>query len=160
VGRYGQEFKDQALAKLLPPESASIDAVSNEMGISVGTLRRWLDLAQTKPALGRAWSAAARLQAVITTAAMPEAIKNGWCRSNGVYPQELDAWRVSAMQALAEPEGAKGRLASPQDTKEHKHRIKVLEREILRKDRALAETAALLVLSKKAAAIFNRDEDE
>jgi transposase len=51
-------------------------------------------------------------------------------------------------------------LSSPQDTKEHKRRIKVLEREILRKDRALAETAALLVLSKKAATIFNRDEDE
>lgn len=160
MGRHGQEFKDQALAKLLPPESASIDAVSDEMGISVGTLRRWLGLAQTKPARGRAWSANARLQAVITTAAMPEATKNGWCRSNGVYPQELDAWRVSAMQALAEPDGAKGRLTSPQDTKEHKRRIKVLEREILRKDRALAETAALLVLSKKAAAIFNRDEDE
>jgi transposase len=160
VGRHGQEFKDQALAKLLPPESASIDAVSEDMGISVGTLRRWLDLAQTKPARGRVWSASARLQAVITTAAMPEATKNGWCRSNGVYPQELDAWRVSAMQALAEPEGAKARLVSPQDTKEHKRRIKVLEREILRKDRALAETAALLVLSKKAAAIFNRDEDE
>jgi transposase len=64
------------------------------------------------------------------------------------------------MQALSEQEGAKGRLASPQDTKEHKRRIKVLERELLRKDRALAETAALLVLSKKVAAIFNGDGEE
>jgi transposase len=157
VGRHGQEFKDQALSRLLPPESAAIEEVSNEMGVSVGTLKRWLELAQSKPALARAWSAGARLQAVITTAAMPEATKNGWCRSNGVYPQELEAWRVSAMQALAQPEGAR---ASPQDTKEHKRRIKVLEREILRKDRALAETAALLVLSKKVSAIFNRGEDE
>ena len=41
-----------------------------------------------------------------------------------------------------------------------KKRIKELERELLRKDRALAETAALLVLSKKVAAIFNKGEAE
>ena len=50
--------------------------------------------------------------------------------------------------------------ASPQATRADKKRIKQLERELLRKDRALAETAALLVLSKKVAAIFNKGEDE
>ena len=49
--------------------------------------------------------------------------------------------------------------ASPQATQADKKRIKELERELLRKDRALAETAALLVLSKKVAAIFNKGED-
>ena len=66
-------------------------------------------------------------------------------------------WRQAATQALAEPEE---RSSSPQQTKQDRRRIKELERELRRKDKALAETAALLVLSKKVAAIFNRDEDE
>ena len=89
--------------------------------------------------------------------AMNEAGKSAWCREHGVYPQELAQWRQAATQALAEPEE---RGASPQQTKQDRRRIKELERELRRKDKALAETAALLVLSKKVAAIFNRDEDE
>ena len=50
--------------------------------------------------------------------------------------------------------------ASPQATKEDRRRIKELERELHRKEKALAETAALLVLSKKVGAIFNKGEDE
>jgi hypothetical protein len=88
---------------------------------------------------------------------MDEAGKSAWCRENGVYPQELATWRQSATQALAKPEEAR---ASPQQTQQDRRRIKELERELLRKDRALAETAALLVLSKKVAAIFRTGEDE
>ena len=80
-----------------------------------------------------------------------------WCRANGVYPQELAEWRRSATQALAAPEEAR---ASPQQTKEDRRRIKELERELRRKDKALAEAAALLVLSKKLEAIFHKGEDE
>ncbi len=108
------------------------------------------------PARGRAWTAPARLQAVITTAALSEADKNAWCRAQGIYPAELEQWCASATTALAEPQDAR---ASPQATRQDRKRIKELERELLRKDRALAETAALLVLSKKVAAIYNRAED-
>ena len=94
---------------------------------------------------------------MITTAALDEAGKSAWCREHGVYPAELDKWHASATAALAEPEEAR---ASPQATRQDKKRIKELERDLLRKDRALAETAALLVLSKKVAAIFNKGEDE
>ena len=98
-----------------------------------------------------------RLEAVITVAAMDEAGKNAWCREQGVFPTELNTWRMSATTALAEPEDVR---ASPQATRADKKRIKELERELLRKDKALAETAALLVLSKKVAAIFNKGEAE
>jgi len=94
---------------------------------------------------------------VITTAAMNEAGKSAWCREHGVYPGDLDKWRASCTTALADPEDAR---ASPQATREDRKRIKELERELRRKDRALAETAALLVLSKKVEAIFNKGEDE
>lgn len=109
------------------------------------------------PARGRAWSAAARLEAVITAAALDEAGKNAWCREHGVFPAKLEKWRASAITALAEPEDVR---ASPQATRADKKRIKELERELQRKDKALAEAAALLVLPKKVAAIFNKGKAE
>ena len=99
----------------------------------------------------------ARLEAVVTTASMNEAGKSAWCREHGAFPAELDQWRASCAAALAAPEEAR---ASPQATRADRKRIKELERELLRKDRALAETAALLVLSKKVQAIFNMGEGE
>jgi transposase len=141
----------------LPPESAALEEVAREIGVGAGTLERWRSEALSRPARERAWTAAARFDAVLTTATMDEAGKSGRCRANGVYPQELAVWRQSATQALAEPEEAR---ASPQQTKQDRRRIKELERELRRKDKALAETAALLVLSKKVAAIFNKGEDE
>jgi DNA-binding transcriptional MerR regulator len=142
---------------LLPPESANVGVVAKGIGVSVQTLERWREDALSRPARGRAWTAGARLEAVITVAALDEAGKNAWCREHGVYPSELDKWRLNATTALAEPEEAR---ASHQATRQDKKRIKELERELLRKDRALAETAALLVLSKKVAAIFNKGEGE
>ena len=157
MARYGQAFKNKAVARLLPPESAALEVVAREVGVGVGTLERWREDAQSRPALGRAWTAGARLEGVVTTAAMNEAAKSVWCREHGVYPAELDKWRGSCTTALADPEDAR---ASPQATRASAKRIKELERELLRKDRALAETAALLVLSKKVGAIFYKGEDE
>ncbi len=157
MARYGEAFRNRAVARLLPPESANVGLVSKEIGVSVQTLERWREQAQSRPARGRAWTAGARLEAVITAAAMDESGKSAWCRQHGVFPTDLDKWRLSATTALTEPEEAR---ASPQATRQDKKRIKELERELLRKDRALAETAALLVLSKKVAAIFNKAEDE
>jgi DNA-binding transcriptional MerR regulator len=145
---------------LLPPESAALDMVAREVGVSTDTLDRWRSQALARPARERDWTAAARLEAVITTAAMDEAARSAWCRAQGVYPQQLQQWRSSATQALAEPDEAR---ASPQQTQRDRRRIKELERELRRKDKALAETAALLVLSKKCEAILQRNlqgEDE
>lgn len=97
------------------------------------------------------------VQAVIVVAALDEAGKSVWCREHGIFPAELEKWRASATTALAEPEEVR---ASPQATRQDRKRIKERERELLRKDRALAETAALLVLSKKVAVIFSKGEAE
>jgi len=156
LARFGQSFKDRAVARLLPPENATLELVSKEVGITVETLERWRESLQSMPARGRAWTAPAKLQAVITTAALSEIDKNAWCREHGIYPAELEQWCTSATTALAEPQDAR---ASPKVTSKDRKRIKDLERELLRKDRALAETAALLVLSKKVAAIYHWGED-
>ena len=157
MARYGQAFKDRAVARLLPPESAAVEEVALAVGVGAQTLERWREQSQSGPIRARTWTARSRLEAVIATAAMAEASQSAWCREHGVYPAELEKWRTSAMAALAAPEEAR---ASPQATRQDRKRIKELERDLLRKDRALAETAALLVLSKKVAAIFNKAEDE
>ena len=104
-----------------------------------------MDLART---------AAARLQAVIVTAAMDEATRSAWCREQGLYLAELDAWKRDAIAGLGEP-----RATSALEARQDRRRVKELERELHRKDRALAETAALLVLSKKLSAVFHQGED-
>ena len=134
-----------------------MESVAREIGVGVSTLERWRSDALSRPARERAWTAAARFEAVLMTASLDEAGKSAWCRERGVYPQELEQWRESATQALAEPEEAR---ASPRETKADRRRIKELERELRRKDKALAETAALLVLSKKLEAIFQQDKGE
>jgi len=83
MARYGQAYKDRAVARLLPPESTAVEVVARESGVAAG-----------------------RLEAVITAAAMDEAAKNAWGREHGVYPAELDKWRASATAALADPEEA------------------------------------------------------
>ena len=145
------------MARLLPPESAAIDLVSREVGISVTTLERWRAdaLANGAAAGSQRWTAAARLQAVIVTAAMDEAARSAWCREQGLYLADLDAWKRDAIAGLGEP-----RAASAVEARQDRRRAKELERELHRKDKALAETAALLVLSKKLSAVFHQGEDE
>jgi len=157
MARYGKAFKERAVARLLPPESARVDEVSLEIGVSVSTLERWVADARSKPAPERAWSAAGRLEAVVVTAGMNEGQRSAWCREHGVHVAELERWRTSATAALASPAEER---ASPQQTREDRNRIRELERNLRRKDKALAETAALLVLSKKLEAIFQQGTDE
>jgi transposase len=156
VARYGQAYKDRIVARLLPPESSSLEGVSREVGISVATLERWRAdaLANGSVAGSQLWAAAARLEAVIVTAAMDEAARSAWCREHGLYPAELDAWKRDAIAGLGEP-----RVASAEEARQDRRRVKELERELHRKDKALAETAALLVLSKKLSAVFHDGED-
>ena len=129
--------------------------VSNKVGISVTTLERWRAefLASASDEQPRRWTPAARLEAVIATAGLDETARSAWCREHGVFPTALDAWKRDAIGGLGEP--ADDSVATKQD----RRRVKELERELRRKDKALAETAALLVLSKKLQAIFHEGED-
>jgi transposase len=156
MARYGQKFKDAVVARLLPPESASLEAVSQKIGISVATLERWRAAALASPDDngGQHWTPAARLEAVIATAAMDEAARSAWCRERGLYPTDLDRWKQDAIGGLGEP-----RDGGAAEVRQERRRIKELERDLHRKDKALAETAGLLVLSKKLSAVFHDGED-
>ena len=146
------------VARLLPPEGAAIDVVSREVGVSVATLERWRAQALAAPGEltgGQRWTPAARLEAVITTAAMDAASRSAWCREQGLYAAELEAWKRDAIAGLGEPRAASAAEARQDDRRQ----VRELERELHRKDKALAETAALLVLSKNLQAVFRDGED-
>ena len=161
MARYGSAFKRRALARLQPPESAAIDVVARHIGVQPETLQRWQEEASSGAGEPVSWTASARLDAVLMTAAMDEAAKSAWCRANGVHLQELTEWRKTALEALGEPKPAAAAAKPAQSqSKEDKRRIQELERDLKRKNAALAETTALLVLSKEMAAIFRKGEDE
>jgi transposase-like protein len=82
MARYGQQFKESVVARLLPPESSPKEAVSPTVGISVMTLERWRAEVLAKPSgdEARHWTPAARLEAVIETAAMNQAARRAWFR--------------------------------------------------------------------------------
>jgi transposase len=83
---------------------------------------------------------------------------SAYCRQRGLLPDQIQQWRTACEQANAPMTTSQG-VVKP-DSAMARERIKMLERELRRKDAALAETAALLVLRKKAEAIWGKDEDE
>ncbi|MCW8128665.1 transposase [Microbulbifer halophilus] len=105
------------------------------------------------------WSSEEKFCIVLETAPMTEAELSEYCRKHGLYPEQIEAWKVACMSANAESDEQSKR--SQKTSKAEKKRIKKLETELRRKEKALAETAALLTLSKKAEAIWgHNDEDE
>ncbi len=85
---------------------------------------------------------------------MDEAARSVWCREQGLHAADMEAWKRDALGGLGKPRGA-----SVADTRQDRRRIRELERELHRKDKALAETAALLVVRKKLSVIFHEGED-
>ena len=163
--RYSEERKAAVLRKLLPPLNMTVAEVSRQEGISDVTLYAWRSRVRAEgvpvPGAGKVsddWSAEAKLAMVIETAGLSEIELSQYCREKGVYVAQVKAWREAALegQQVAQVSRQAERSQARQDQK----RIKQLERELQRKDRALAEAAALLVLSKKAEAIWGKDEED
>ncbi|MBM68088.1 MAG: hypothetical protein CME43_01245 [Haliea sp.] len=156
MARYSTAFKAKAVARLLPPESATLEDVSRDLGVRADTLSRWRAEALSD-SQDRLWTGPARLEAVIHTASLDEAGRSAWCRENGVYPAELEQWRTQAGESLSDLSST---TALSKTDRASRKEIRKLQRDLARKEKALAETAALLVLSKKLEAIFHESGDE
>ena len=161
---YSPERKAAVLKRMLPPNNMAIGHLSQEEGISAATLHKWRAEARGKGQLlpdadagPEGWSSRDKFAAVLETAALNEADLAEYCRKRGLFPEQIKAWRVACEQANDWDRSSTARIS--QATKEEKKRVRNLERDLARKDRALAETAALLVLRKKAAAIWGDGED-
>jgi transposase len=98
MARYGLEFKERVVARLLPPESSPVDEVSTKVGISVATLERWRAefLTRASGAQPHRWTPAARLEAVIATAGLDATARGAWCREHGVFPTAVSVKAVAA----------------------------------------------------------------
>lgn len=161
---YSPERKVAVLKRMLPPHNMAIRQLSQEEGISEATLHKWRAAARGKGQLlpdadagPEGWSSRDKFAAVLETAALNEADLGEYCRSRGLYPAQIAAWRAACEQANDWDRSSTARIS--QATREEKKRVKDLERDLARKEKALAETAALLVLRKKAQAIWGGDED-
>jgi len=98
------------------------------------------------------WSAEEKLKTVQEYDALPDEEAQGrFLRERGLYSVDIERWREEMLQAL-------GRKPNRKDPKNQ--RIKELESELRHKEKALAETAALLTLKKKARDIWGDSEDD
>ena len=154
---YSETFKDRMVRRLVGPSAMSANAVAAEVGVAQATLSRWLAAARNVGAMTRSptkqWTGAEKLRVVTEARHLSGSDLGAFLRREGLHDAQLTAWRAAAEAALAEP--ARGRAKPSAEAK----RIQELERELRRKDAALAETAALLVLKKKAQAIWGDADD-
>lgn len=168
---YTETFKARMVRRMLGPKAVSANALSGEAGVSQATLSRWLretssfrvmakkDQNKAPPAVAgvaarrpQDWTADERLRAVAETLALDGEALGEYLRHNGIHREQIEQWRAEARAGLELPR----RRRPAAETK----RIKELERELRRKDKALAEAAALLVLRKKVQALWGDEDDD
>jgi transposase-like protein len=157
--RYSDERKTAILDKLLPPHNLSIPVVANQEGISAGCLYTWLKQARRegRPVPGSRkltpddWPSQDKLAVVIETASLSAEELSEYCRAKGLFPEQIASWKQACVQGLGAPK-------PESDSKETRKKVLKLEKEILRKDKALAEAAALLILQKKVQALWADEE--
>lgn len=164
MARYSEEFKYSVLVKLMPPKNQSVVEVARETGLGKSTIFKWMKEAKTKglPVLSNKpeperWSTKDKFLIVVETATFTETELAKYCRNKGLYVEQVQAWRDACMQANGGLAQETTRLQRELRDKERDN--KKLQRELRRKEAALAETAALLVLRKKANAIWGDGED-
>ncbi|NLN67508.1 MAG: transposase [Alcaligenaceae bacterium] len=158
MSSYSPDLKAQIVKKMMPPNNQSIAQISRESGIHVATLYTWKKQFQAKGFVVPAkksppdqWDAKAKLAAIIHTASMNETERSVYCREHGLYPEQLDAWKAAFESAdvVDEPVSKTALTAERKKTRQ-------LEKELRRKEKALAETAALFVSLPSSAQFITR----
>lgn len=167
---YAESMKARMVRRMVGPSSVSATSLAAETGISQATLSRWRaasikSVSKPKPPAPTTdeptseqkrpqdWTAMERAQAVLAASQLDEAELGEFLRRQGLHREHLDDWRSALEEALSQPRPGR---RSAGDAK----RIKELEREVARKDKALAETAALLVLKKKMQLLWGEEDDD
>jgi len=159
---YTEEFKEVMIQKLLTNPDKSVSLLSREAGIPISTLKNW----KNKYCKNKGFTlsknklkAEEKFNIVILTASMSEAEKSEYCRKNGIYPEDIEQWKEDCITACGDGSGTKSKRDRKVERKLEQE-TKRLKKELTRKEKALAETAALLVLKKKADALWGVQEDE
>lgn len=165
MNAYSAERKDAILRRMMPPENRSVAALARENGITEQTLYTWRRQLKVQgipvPGDGKNaedWSSEDKFAVVLETAALNETDLAEYCRRKGLFVEQIAAWRQVCQQANARSV-ERGREHATQ-SKSDRLRIKQLEKELHRKEKALAEAAALLLLRKKLQAIWGDQADD
>lgn len=161
--RYTPEQKRWAIEQMKSPLNRTVAEVAKDTGITEVSLRTWRDAARATGEFvpsghsSERWSSSEKFRIVLETATLSEEETAAYCRAKGMLPEQVQQWRQACEQANENGErvGELGRVVNPNAHE----KIRGLERELRRKTEALAETAALLVLRKKANAIWGKGED-
>jgi transposase len=150
---YSAAFKRKMITQLIGKDAVSAHVLGNRSGIPQVTLSRWLSETRTLPAMAhrknnpRPWSIDEKVRILAEAAKLTGAELNAFLEREGVLLGELQQWR----EALDE-DGKASRVTYQQ--------MRKLERELARKDKALAEAAALLILKKKVHHLLEDEDDD
>jgi len=162
---YSQEFRVQSVEKALSrSKEKTLNNIADDLHIGYSTLQRWIYLAKKNKLENpetnmstekspQSWTKAQRLEAVMASHGLNDEQLSSYCRENGIYPHHVKEWKLDFLS-----ENQTSEPVSRQEQKKLKQENKRLQKELNRKDRALSETAALLVLSKKCQAIWEEKE--
>lgn len=160
---YSQEFKATIVKKMMPPGAKSPAEIHRETGIAYQTLWNWKKKALVggQAAVGSSstsnrWSDEAKLAIVVETTPLNAVETSEYCREKGLYPEQIQQWRAAAVAGQSKALSK----AEREELRTTKQRCKQLEKELARKEKALAEAAALMILRKKADAIWGDPEGE
>ena len=166
--RYSEAVKADVRRRMSPPMRQSVAQISAELGIHVVTLYNWRKSwrlqGEVVPASEKepeGWGATDKFTVVLETAGLNATELSGYCRERGLYPEQVERWRQASQDANEKPvltlkEQKELERLRAQDQKE----IKRLKQELRRKEKALAEAAALLIASKKIQAFWGEDGDD
>jgi len=162
---YSIERKESILNKLLPPISKTVVEVAREEGISVQTLYSWRSKAKQsgvpvpgKQTTSEHWSAETKLAVVVETIALSESELSAYCRTKGLYVEQVKRWKACCINGFQISQDQQ--KAAKKKAKLDRGKIKNLEKQLRYKEKALAETAALLVLRKKLNAFWEQSNEE
>lgn len=167
--KFSESFKKQAVEKALTRKMGiTIRDVAQSLEIGYSTLNKWIGQF-SKTRVGNStmanqekcpqdWRPEEKLEAIKITASLDEEALNAYCRKHGLYAHHIEQWKQEFIQLMSSSKTTD--KASKSETKELKHEVKDLKRELKRKEKALSETAALLVLQKKVHAIWGDNEDD
>jgi len=157
------ERKQAIIAKMSGPERKPIAVIASEERISPATLYKWRSEARLSGKVipdhddaPEGWSSRDKFNAVLETAALSETQLAEYCRRNGLYPEQISRWRSTCEQA--NNYAGSERMYQERLQREERARTRKLEQELRRKEKALAEAAALLVLRKKVDAIWGEED--
>jgi transposase-like protein len=160
--KYSVEFKKAAVQKFLSRGNRSVKEILDEVGIASPTIYQWRDQfanipGMTKPTKPQNRSVKEKLKAITEYDSIPIENRGEYLRKNGLHEEHLTEWRQQVEDALS---SKKKPSQEQKKLQAGKKKVKQLEKEILRKDKALAEASALLILKKKADQIWGLGEDE